>query len=500
MAGAITLVFPHQLFAVHPALAKGRPVYLIEDTLFFGDPHASPGRFHQQKIVLHRASMKAYQSRLERLGFEEVTYIDYERTETIGKILTKLLHDDPFEEVVTANPADFLLEKRIRRFCKDAGVRLTITESPMFLTPPGWADEHFASRKKPFMAAFYEAQRKRMGILVNESGLPEGGSWSYDEDNRKPMPKKGLAVPPDPAVPRRREVTEALAYVAARFSDYPGRVEDFGYAVTHEDASAWLDSFLAGRFAQFGPYEDALSERERVLFHSLLTPALNIGLLTPQEVVDRSLAYARDHSIPLGSLEGFIRQIIGWREFIYQMYVRHGVPMRNRNFFRHERGLPASFWTGNTGVAPVDIVIRRVLETGYAHHIERLMVLGNFMLLCQFNPAQVNDWFMELFIDAYDWVMVPNVYGMSQFADGGMFTTKPYFSGSNYLRKMSDYRTGPWGGIWDGLFWNFIDRHRDFFKGQYRLSMMATTWEKMDPAKRELHLRNAGSFLGSFGA
>jgi deoxyribodipyrimidine photolyase-related protein len=494
MPGAITLVFPNQLFADHPALAAGRPVYLIEDTLFFGDPHASPGRFHQQKIVLHRASMKAWKRRAEAIGFE-ITYLDYEREMTVGKILTTLYQAAPFDEIVTANPADFLLEKRLRRFCSENGVHLTITDSPLFLTPQDWADRHFDSRKKPFMAAFYEAQRKRMGILLDASGGPLGGSWSYDEDNRKPMPKKGLAVPPDPSAPRRPEVEEALAYVAGRFADYPGEAAGFGYAVTHDDASDWLDVFFAERFAQFGPYEDALATSERVLFHSLLTPALNIGLLTPQEVVDRALAYAAAHDVPLASLEGFIRQIIGWREFIYQMYRRHGVEMRNGNFFGHTRDLPDSFWTATTGVAPLDLVIGRVLKTGYAHHIERLMVLGNFMMLCQYEPRQVNDWFMELFIDAYDWVMVPNVYGMSQFADGGIFTTKPYFSGSNYLKKMSDYRTGPWGEIWDGLFWNFIDRHHDFFKSQYRLSMMAKTWEKMDGAKREAHLRNASDFL-----
>ena len=244
MPGSITLVFPHQLFANHPAIAVGRPVFLIEDTLFFGDPHASPGRFHQQKIVLHRASMKAFQRRLEELG-HEVTYLDYDRERTIGKILTSLCNSGSFEEIVVSKPADFLLEKRLRRFCDENGVRLTITDSPLFLTPQDWADRHFDSRKKPFMAAFYEAQRKRMGILINAEGGPEGGSWSFDEDNRKPMPKKGLAVPPPPAAPRRSEVDEALAYVAERFSDYPGKAAGFSYAVTHEDASDWLDAIFA---------------------------------------------------------------------------------------------------------------------------------------------------------------------------------------------------------------------------------------------------------------
>lgn len=494
MAREIALVFPHQLFASHPALARQRPVHLIEDTLFFGDPHASPGRFHRQKILLHRASMKAYAARLSEEGYE-VHYTEYDRESTIGRILTKLRREHPFDGMVTAHPVDFLLEKRLRRFAEREGVKLTLTDTPMFLTPRDWAGAHFASRKKPSMAAFYEAQRCRMGILVDAQRSPVGGRWSFDEENRKGMPKKGLEVPADPVAPRRREVIEAAAYVAERFPDYPGRAEPFFYPVTHEDASAWLDSFLEWRLAGFGPWEDALSEREAVLFHSVLTPALNIGLLTPQQVVDRTLEFAASNPVPLASLEGFLRQIIGWREFMYQMYERHGVEMRNRNFFKHERDLPRSFWTAETGVAPVDLVISRVIESGYAHHIERLMVLGNFMLLCQFKPEQVNDWFMELFIDAYDWVMVPNVYGMSQFADGGIFTTKPYFSGSNYLKKMSDYRPGEWGEIWDGLFWSFIDRHLDFFRSQYRLSMMVKNWERMDVAKRERHLQVAAGVL-----
>lgn len=494
MDGAITLIFPHQLFEDHPALARGRQVLLIEDTLYFGDPHASPGRFHRQKILLHRASMKAYAKRLEGLG-HEVGYLDYKRSETIGKILTKQQSRLAFSEIVTCEPGDFLLEKRLRRFAEEAGVRLTLVESPMFLTPRGWAADHFASRKKPFMAAFYEAQRKRMGLLLDPEGKPVGGRWSYDDENRKGMPKKGLVVPAEPRAPRRAEVDEALAYVGERFADYPGSAGPFPYPVTHGDASAWLDGFLEWRLAGFGPWEDALSERERVLFHSVLTPMLNIGLLTPRQVVDRTMGFAAENEVPIASLEGFLRQIVGWREFMFQMYLRHGVEMRTSNFFGHHRDLPAGFWTAKTGITPIDLVVGRVLETGYAHHIERLMVLGNFLMLCEVDPVKVNDWFMELFIDAYDWVMVPNVFGMSQFADGGIFTTKPYFSGSNYLRKMSDYGPGPWEAVWDGLFWSFIERHVEFFRSQHRLGMMVKTLEKMDAKKREAHLQRAAAFL-----
>jgi len=494
MSHGLALILPHQLFDRHPALAPGRRVLLVEDTLFFGDPHAAPGRFHRQKIALHRASMKVYARKLAAQG-HAVEYRDYDRGATLDRLLESRHREVPFDELHVASPSDFLVEKRLARFSVRCDVRLRLHDSPMFLTPRDWAREHFESRRRPYMAAFYEAQRRRMELLLEKDGSPLGGRWSFDDENRKPMPKRGLEIPPEPSAPRRPETEEALRYVEERFADYPGALGGFAYPVTSEDAAAWLDTFLEQRFPSFGPYEDALSRRARVLFHSVLTPALNIGLLTPAQVLERTLQHAAEHDVPPPSLEGFVRQIVGWREFIHCVYQRHGIAMRTSNFFGHRRDLPKSLWTGKTGIAPVDLVVGRVLDTGYAHHIERLMVLGNFMLLCGCAPRQVCDWFMELFIDAYDWVMVPNVYGMSQFADGGIFATKPYLSGSNYLRKMSDYQPGPWCAVWDGLFWSFVDRHFDFFQGQHRLGMMASTLRRMDPAKREAHLRAAADFL-----
>jgi len=495
---SVSLVFPHQLFSRHPALAKDRPVWLIEDSLFFGDRHASPGKFHRQKLILHRASMQAYRNLLEGRGYT-VELIGYDPDQPIDQLLEKRHRAGSFDEIVTVDPCDYLLERRLRRFADRADVPLRIRESPMFLTPVDWAESHFSSGKRPFMKTFYEAQRKRMSLLVDEEGHPEGGRWSFDDENRKPMPKSGLDVPALPPAPRNRWIDEAESYVEERFPSAPGdKSFPFCYIVTHRDATNWLDHFLSWRFDRFGPYEDAIAREQSVLFHSVLTPMLNTGLLTPKQVIDRTLDFAQDNEVPLNSLEGFVRQIVGWREFMHQMYRRHGVEMRTQNFFGHDRAIPRSFWEGTTGVEPVDVVIRRVRETGYAHHIERLMVIGNFMLLCGFDPVCVNDWFMELFIDSYDWVMVPNVFGMSQFADGGIFTTKPYISGSNYILKMSDHRRGDWCATWDGLFWSFVERHYDFFRSQHRLGMMARNLEKMDARKRRGHLETAESFLSQW--
>ena len=222
---------------------------------------------------------------------------------------------------------------------------------------------------------------------------------------------------------------------------------------------------------------------------------LNTGLITPEQIVNTTLQFTETHEIPLNSIEGFIRQITGWREFIRGIYLCKGSEERTTNFWNFHRKIPATFYDGTTGVDPVDITIKKVLQTGYCHHIERLMVLGNFMLLCEFDPNEIYRWFMELFIDAYDWVMVPNVYGMSQFADGGLMATKPYISGSNYLMKMSDYKKGDWQNIWDALFWRFMHVHRDFFTKNPRLGMLVRTFDKMSEEKQQKMIDTANDYL-----
>jgi deoxyribodipyrimidine photolyase-related protein len=231
------------------------------------------------------------------------------------------------------------------------------------------------------------------------------------------------------------------------------------------------------------------------LFHSVITPALNIGLITPHAIVSKAISFAEENNIPQNSLEGFIRQVIGWREFIRLIYIKKGEEQRTINYWKFNKKIPASFYSGTTGIEPVDIVIKRVIENSYCHHIERLMILGNFMLLCEIDPDEVYKWFMEMFIDSYDWVMVPNVYGMSQFADGGMMATKPYISSSNYVRKMSNFAKGDWCGIWDALYWRFVSIHADFFRSNPRLSIMIKQLSNMDKAKLNSHFQTSEKFL-----
>jgi deoxyribodipyrimidine photolyase-related protein len=300
-------------------------------------------------------------------------------------------------------------------------------------------------------------------------------------------------VPPIGHAPKNCFVEEAQQYVASNFPENPGSVDPFFYPVTHADAAVWLQEFVDGRLAQFGTYEDAISQEHDVLFHSLLSPSLNIGLLTPRQAVDAALAH--QESVPLNCLEGFVRQIVGWREYMRGAYQASGRRLRSRNVWNHSRTMPTAFWSATTSIAPVDRVINKLLRGAYAHHIERLMILTNFMLLCEFHPDQVYQWFMEMFIDAYDWVMVPNVYAMALYSDGGSITTKPYISGSNYILKMSDFRRGPWCDVWDGLYWRFVAKHREEFWVNQRTKVLVMGLDRMPSDKRERHLQTAENFL-----
>jgi deoxyribodipyrimidine photolyase-related protein len=274
-------------------------------------------------------------------------------------------------------------------------------------------------------------------------------------------------------------------------------MDAFNYPVTRKQAFESFHLFLEQRLTNFGAYEDAIVKSESTLFHSVITPYLNIGLITPDEVIKGILDFSSNNSVPLNSLEGFVRQVIGWREFMRGIYVADGVKQRNSNFWNYDKPMPKSFYDGTTGLEPLDDTIKKCLKTGYAHHIERLMILGNLMLLIGIKPNSTYKWFMEMFIDSYDWVMVPNVYGMSQFSDGGLLATKPYISGSNYILKMSDYKKGDWCGIWDSLYWSFVNRNREFFKKNPRMNMMVAMYDKKDISIQNELKKKAESFVDS---
>lgn len=486
---AISIVFPHQLFENNPALIQGQPVFIIEEALFFKQLN-----FHKQKLVFHRASMKAYSSYLEQQQYN-ITYIDANsKTADVRHFLQQQANKGT-SEIHYVNVTDNWLQKRIAKQCVRLNLKVVQHDSPMFLLSGKQVEEYFKKKKHFFQTHFYTLQRKHFRILVDRDNEPIGAKWSFDTENRLKYPKSKR--PPRVTFPKPNEYwLEAKRYVEKNFTSSYGEINDaFIYPTTLKESRSWLKQFFEKRFVEFGPYEDALVSEEHILHHSVLTPILNVGLLTPREILDEALVFGEENNIPMNSLEGFIRQILGWREFMRGVYETNGVYERTRNYWKFNRKIPESFWNGSTGIEPVDQTIRKVLATGYCHHIERLMVLGNFMLLCEFDPDEVYKWFMELFIDAYDWVMVPNVYGMSQFADGGLLSTKPYISGSNYLMKMGNYKKGEWQSIWDGLFWRFMHTHREFFLKNPRLSMLIKTFDRMPAEKRNNHLHTADNFL-----
>lgn len=493
----ILLIFPHQLFADHPGFQYELDgVALIEDSLFFGD-YRYPLNFHKQKLWLHRATMKRYQQRLEKKGIA-TNYFDYDPTKnSLHKHLSKLCKPKKSkpDKFFVANPTDFILEKRLRNICEELDVELEVLPTPGFINRPEKNAEYREGKKRWFMADFYKWQRQRLDILM-DGDEPVGGKWSFDDENRKKVPKKLLdKIPAIPELKFDSIDEEAMDYVKVKFTDNPGNVDQLFYPTSHKSARKWLDQFLKHRFELFGDYEDAIVENESWLWHSVLSPSLNTGLLTPMEVVEAALEFADNHEVPINSLEGFIRQVIGWREFMRATYQDLGVTMRTTNHWKHTRDIPDCFYQGTTGIGPIDDTIKRILNTGYCHHIERLMVLGGFMFLCEFDPNQIYNWFMELFIDSYDWVMVTNVYAMSQHADGGLITTKPYFSGSSYVRKMSHYKKDDWCDTWDGLYWRWIWNHRKELSKNPRWAMMCSMVEKMDEKKRKSHIKNANAHL-----
>ncbi|MEY3678873.1 MAG: hypothetical protein RI924_1014 [Bacteroidota bacterium] len=489
----IGILFPHQLVAENILLNTCDTFYLVEETLFFKQYH-----FHKQKIAFHRASMKFYESYLQS-QHKKVVYIDsFDELADIRTLIAHL-HSLGIAAFEYLDTTDYWLEQRIAEASAHHQVKAHKNPSPLFLNSSEEIAAYFSAKKRMFQTDFYRHQRLKRNILLEPDQKPTGGKWTYDDENRLKYPKGKIPPKIEPLKPNPF-YEEAMAYTQTHYAGNYGKLNpDFTYPSTFAESQKCLQDFLKNRFSEFGIYEDAIVSTEHFLHHSVLTPMLNVGLITPQYIIDEALHYAKIHQIPLNSLEGFVRQIIGWREFIRAVYELKGTEERTRNYWNFKRKIPASFWNGTTGIEPVDCTIKKVLETGYCHHIERLMVLGNFMLLCEFDPDEVYRWFMELFIDAYDWVMVPNVYGMSQFADGGLMATKPYISGSNYLMKMSDYKKGDWQHIWDGLFWRFMHTHRDFFLQNPRLGMLVNTFDKMSEEKRNNHLTSASQFIHSLG-
>jgi deoxyribodipyrimidine photolyase-related protein len=479
------LILPTQLFEDHPLLKnKKEKIFLVEFERYFSD-----FTFHKQKIILHRATMQMYKDHLKKKG-HNVIYINHKN---INEFQKKLLEHE-IKILRCCDTVDIPFEKELKKRCKQSNVSLKISDTPLFLTSSAWIKKYFKNKKHFRQQGFYQAQRKRLNVLMTQKGTPVGGKWSFDAENRKPLPDS-IKIPKFYKPRTNKYQKEALEYVEKYFNKNYGNPKTFFYPTTYSTAKKAFDDFLTKRFAKFGPYQDAIVQKELILFHSILSPMLNIGLLTPEFVLKKTLIFAKKNNIPVSSTEGFIRQLIGWREYVRAVYILAGQEQRKSNFFEHTRKMPESFWDAKTTIAPVDDAINQALNYAYNHHILRLMVLGNFMLLCEINPDDIYRWFMEFFIDSYDWVMVPNVYGMSQYADGGSMTTKPYISGSNYILKMSNYKKETWCETWDALYWRFIYKKRNIIKKIPRLAIMYSYLRRIPTKKIQAYIKKSDEFL-----
>ncbi len=490
---SVLVILGNQLFPLeHLEAHRDAVIFMAEDVGL-----CTYVRHHQQKIVLFLAAMRAYRDSLLDAGFE-VRYheLEPESGRTYEDRLQAALQDIDALELCMFEVEDRPMESRLEQFAATNDVTMKVLPSPMFVTSRDFFADYVAGARRPFMAEFYKRQRRRLNILMDADGNPVGGRWSYDEENRKKLPKTN--TPPQvPAVNPDPHVAAVASLVQQAFPGHPGNAAEFWWPTTREQALAWLDDFLSERLTQFGPYEDALSTRSATVYHSVLSPLLNLGLLTPDEVVDRALQAADGNdAVPLSSLEGFVRQIIGWREFIRGIYRHYDDVQATSNYWGHERELTDAWYTGDTGIPPLDDTIRTAQKLGWTHHIPRLMVAANLMTLCEIRPPSAWRWFMEMYVDSSEWVMGPNVYGMGLFSDGGVFATKPYICGSNYLLKMSDYRKGDWCDVVDGLYWRFIDRHRDFFTSQPRLALMIRALDRLKDDRRVRIFAAAEDFLG----
>lgn len=493
-ASNVLLIYPHQLYPVDVLPKDVTQVFVIEDPLMFGRDPQYPLFLHKQKLVLHRASMRRYIEEVLWPAGYEVEYVEFHHMNETGDIVNKLAHASRVEYF---DPTDDVLSRRLVESLErlESKPHIERLESPNFYLGREEAKNFFSKKDKANFTEFYQWQRERFNILINqETYKPLGGKLSFDADNRKRLPKDHV-LPSFQVFGSNKYVDEAKEYVAHHFPDNPGTTDDFPWPTNHEEAVNWLEEFVETRLDEFGPYEDAIDGQAPWVYHSALSPVINIGLLSPIQVVDTAVKRHEQREVPMASLEGFVRQVLGWREYMRGIYLDRHVQLRTTNTFSHQRHLTNDWYYGTTGIPPVDDVIKKTLARGYAHHIERLMVVGNMMFLAQIDPDEVYRWFMEMYVDAYDWVMVPNVYGMSQYADGGSITTKPYVSSSNYILSMSHYEKGEWCDVWDGLYWGFIEKNKELFAKNPRMRMMVSQLDRIADNRKRIISYRAEDFL-----
>jgi len=460
-------------------LSPGNCVVLMIESI----EHCKRLPFHKQKLVLVWSAMRHFAEELRALGYE----VDYYQTqESFAKALPKHVKKHRPNSLRLMESAEYGLSDSLATAAKKAGTSAEITPNSMFLSDKQAFQKEAKGKRSRVMESFYRKMRRETGILMNR-GRPAGGKWNYDAENRKP-------APPDtefPSVPKYAPdaVTRRVqTVVEKKFPGHFGRADSFAWPVTRRDAEHFLDDFLQHRLAQFGPFQDAMLLGQRTLFHSLLSPLLNLGLLEPLDVCKRAEERYLKKEAPLNSVEGFVRQILGWREYMYQVFHWRMPGFARRNSLRANLPLPYFYWTGETQMRCIRETVEALIEDGISHHIQRLMLTGNFALIAGIKPQEVNEWYWLAFVDAYEWVVTPNVIGMSLFADGGVLGTKPYAASANYINRMSDYcrqcaynprkTTEDTACPFNALYWDFLARNEKRLKDNRRMALVYKNLKK----------------------
>ena len=451
-------------------------------------------KFHKHKIILFLSTMRHFSQALKSQGFK-LKYHELGHVEPKSYLekLAQFIRRKGIKVLNIYEIEDKFMESRLINLSQSLEIELRVHQSPMFTCSREEFSGYLKLKKKPFMRSFYEWQRKRLNLLM-DGDKPIDGRFSFDTENRHKIPK-GYEVPKRKLCDQDKIDQEVIKLVEELFQDHPGEAKSFWLPTDRPAALAQFHEFLHDHLNKFGPYQDAILDDNGFLHHSLISSSLNIGLLTPEELVSSTIKHFDKNETPIESVEGFIRQVIGWREFVRGIYQHFSETMETTNFWKAERKMKPCWYTGETGLPPLDDSIKRAIHTGYSHHIERLMILANLMNLCEIHPSEVYKWFMELYADSSDWVMAANVYGMGLMSDGGIFATKPYISGSNYIIKMSNYKKGPWCDIWDGLYWRFVEKHFDFFEQNPRMRMMTRTLQKMNAERKNKIFAAAEAFI-----
>ena len=507
MVRRLILVLGDQLSDDLSALREGRK---DADVVVMAEVRAETDyvAHHPKKIAFLFAAMRKHAERLRGQGWD-VRYSTLDDPDNAGSIPGELIRraeETGAQEVIATEPGEFRLISAL----EDCPVPVHLFPDDRFLCShaefEAWAD----GRKELRMEWFYREMRRKTGFLMDADGNPEGDRWNYDHDNRKPAPDDVS----DAADPMRftpdETVEEVLALVTAQFGNRYGSLDDFWLGTEPGQARRALAHWVKNNLPKFGDFQDAMVTGQPYLYHAVLSIYMNAGLLGWREVCEAAIDAYREGRAPLNAVEGFVRQIIGWREYVRGVYFLEGPDYPQRNALGHDRDLPEFYWTGETDMRCVHEAVRATMDNAYAHHIQRLMVTGNFALLAGLDPRQVSEWYLIVYADAYEWVEAPNVVGMSQFADGGVVASKPYVSGGNYINRMSDHcghcayavskKTGEGACPFNLLYWHFLDRHRDRFENNHRMGNMYRTWDRMDADRRETVVAEADAFLARLEA